>query len=79
MKLIFGILLVVLGIALGIYVGVWLMFVGGIVQIVKSIQAGIPDATVIAWGIVKIIFAGVVGGVSGLLCIAPGAVMIKNS
>ena len=38
MKKIIGILIAIVGIALGIYVGVWLMFVGGIVQIVNSIN-----------------------------------------
>ena len=38
MKKIIGILIAIAGIALGIYVGVWLMFIGGIVQIVNSIN-----------------------------------------
>lgn len=39
MKKIIGILIAIAGIALGIYVGVWLMFIGGIVQIVNSIKS----------------------------------------
>ena len=49
MKKIIGILIAIAGIALGIYVGVWLMFIGGIVQIVNSINPlnGLGIATII--------------------------------
>ena len=38
MKKIIGILIAIAGIALGIYVEAWLMFIGGITQIVNSIN-----------------------------------------
>lgn len=54
MKKVIGILIAIVGIALGIYVGVWLMFIGGIVQIVNSINP--LNGLGIALGIARIIF-----------------------
>lgn len=68
MKKIIGILITIVGIALGIYVGVWLMFVGGIVQIINSIN---PTNGL---GIARIIFCEV-GGLIAWLGIAIGSVI----
>lgn len=57
MKKVIGILIAIVGIALGIYVGVWLMFIGGIVQIVNSINP--LNGLGIALGIVRIVFCEV--------------------
>lgn len=57
MKKVIGILIAIVGIALGIYVGVWLMFVGGIVQIINSINP--INGLGIALGIARIIFCEV--------------------
>lgn len=54
MKKFISILIVVLSILLGIYLGVWVMFIGGIVQIVNSINP--LDAWGIAWGVCRIVF-----------------------
>jgi len=69
MKKVIGILIAIVGIALGIYVGVWLMFVGGIVQIINSI-----NGLGIALGIARIIFCEV-GGLIAWLGIAIGSVI----
>lgn len=69
MKKIIGILIAIAGIALGIYVGVWLMFIGGIVQIVNSINP--TNGLGIALGIVRIVFCEV-GGLIAWLGIAIG-------
>jgi hypothetical protein len=39
------------------YTGLWLMFVGGIIQIVDACKVTPTDSAGIAWGIVRIIFA----------------------
>ena len=70
MKKIIGILIAIVGIALGIYVGVWLMFVGGIVQIVNSINP--INGLGIALGIARIVFCEV-GGLIAWLGIAIGS------
>ena len=46
-----------LAIAMAVYVGLWVMVVGGIVQIVTGIAADpAPDAAMIAWGVVRVLF-----------------------
>lgn len=59
MKKIIGILIVIVGIALGIYVGAWLMFIGGITQIVNSINP--VNGLGIALGIARIVFCEIGG------------------
>lgn len=70
MKKIIGILIAIAGIILGIYVGIWLMFVGGIIQIVNSINP--INGLGIALGILRIIFCEV-GGFIAWLGIAIGS------
>lgn len=78
MKYYIGIFLIVLGIFLGLYVGLYLCFVGGIIQIVKAIQAEPILASQLAWGVVKITFAGVAGWASCLFCIFPAFVIMDR-
>lgn len=70
MKKIIGILIAITGIILGIYVGIWLMLVGGIIQIVNSINP--INGLGIALGILRIIFCEV-GGFIAWLGIAIGS------
>lgn len=72
MKKVIGILIAIVGIALGIYVGVWLMFIGGIVQIINSINP--TNGLGIALGIVRIVFCEV-GVLIAWLGIAIGSVI----
>lgn len=67
--------MVIAGIALGLYVGVWLMFVGGILDIVAEIK-GELELMPIGIGIVKMIFASFVGWVSAAFLIVPGMVLV---
>ena len=70
MKKIIGILIVIVGIALGIYVGAWLMFIGGITQIVNSINP--VNGLGIALGIERIVFCEI-GGFIAWLGVAIGS------
>ena len=70
MKKIIGIIIAILGIAGGIYVGFWLMFVGGISQIINSINP--VDGFGIAIGIARIVFCEI-GGFIAWLGIAIGS------
>ena len=72
MKQMLGILIAIVGITLGIYVGVWLMFIGGITQIVNSINP--VNGLGIAFGIVRIIFGGI-GGFIAWLGVVIGSVI----
>ena len=76
MNKVLGVLLIVAGIAAGLYVSVWVLFIGGIVDVVDGAKANPTDGGQIAWGLVKalilpeitgwIIFI-VVAGLGGLL------------
>lgn len=79
MKVWLGLLLVVLGIALGLYVGVWLCLIGGIVQFVEAVKMTPVDAWGIAFGIARFFLASVCGMVSAMLLVIPGAALIKKS
>lgn len=78
MKSIIGLLLVAAGIVLGLYVGVWLMFIGGIVQIIQAVKAPEIVAMTVAIGVAKIVFAGISGGLSAIVLILPGYSMLKG-
>lgn len=79
MKAVIGIVLILCGCLLGLYVGFWLMFVGGIIDIVAAIRADVLNGSQLGWGIGKCLFAQFVGAVSMLVLALPGAVMLQDS
>lgn len=78
MKFWIGIALIICGIVLGLYVGVWLMFIGGIVQIIDQIKAVDTSMLSVFGGVLRIMFAGFIGWVSAFVLIVPGAVMLDS-
>jgi hypothetical protein len=78
MKALLGFLLILAGIALGIYIGFWAMFVGGIVGLVNIFKSGAIEAMPIALNIAKIIFASFVGVISAYVLIIPGYVLMND-
>ena len=76
MKTIIGLLICLLSVALGLYLGVWVMFVGGIIQIIKTVSSGDIQTGIIAWGIVKIVLAQFVGVLSAYILLIPGLVLL---
>lgn len=79
MKLLFGLLLVVGGLMLGVYLGLYVCFIGGIVDIINEVKAPMTDAGNVAWAIAKIVFAGAVGWSSFLVVSSAGALLISAS
>lgn len=77
MKTATGIFLIICGIALGGYVGVWLFFIGGIVQIIEQIRSVELSAIVVAFGVLKIFLAGFCGILSSMMFVIPGVALIK--
>ena len=75
-KFIVGILMILAGIALGLYVGLYLCFVGGIVSIIEGAKADPVSAAGIAWGIVKMFFAAGLGWFSFFALAVPGFFMV---
>lgn len=76
MKKIIGILIAIVGIALGIYVGVWLMFIGGITQIVNSINP--VNGLGIAFGIARIVFCEIGGLIVWLSVVIGSAIGLSD-
>ena len=71
----FGALIAICGIVLGVYTGFWVMFVGGIVDIIGAFKAPVTDATVVGWAVAKIFLAGIVGAIIAWIGIAIGAIL----
>lgn len=59
MRVVLGLILIIAGITLGLYVGGYLLFIGGIVQVLSSISPLVPIG--IAIGVLKILSASFVG------------------
>lgn len=76
MKTFFGLLLIIVGVCLGVYVGVWWCFIGGIIAIIEACKSDPINSFDIATGIARIMFAGICGLISGFVCIAPGAALV---
>lgn len=52
-----GVIIAVVGGLLAVYVGLWLMFVGGITQVIDAVQEDPVEGAEVAWGVVRIVFA----------------------
>lgn len=78
MRKMLGGLLIAVGLAAGLYVGVWLMFIGGIVQVIETIRAPELSAVDVAVGVARVVFAGLVGWLSAMLCVIPGFLMAAD-
>ena len=57
-KTVLGIGLIVVGVALGIYVGVWLLFIQAILILSQGIDAQTLTFTIVAIHLLKIFFSG---------------------
>jgi len=71
-KEVLGIGLMVGGVILGLYVGIWVCFVGGMVDVIEQVRAENLEAISLAWGIAKVFLAGFFGGLSAIIPIAIG-------
>jgi len=79
MKLTIGVLMIIGGVVLGAYVGLYLCLFGGVVQIVQSITAPAVDAVGVAVGIVRVLVTGVAGWLSAFALIGPGYIIVSDS
>ena len=80
-KLILGIIGVIAGIALGLYVGVYLLLIGGIMGLVEVVNVmtdgGAADGGLIAWSVVKMLFSGVAGSISAYVLVLPSLALMS--
>lgn len=78
-----GLILIIIGATLGLYVGVWLCFVGGIKDILNVLRMAINNNIIeglkLGIGIIKIVFAGFIGQLSASICIIPGYIICKKN
>lgn len=83
MKSLFGILMILAGVVFGLYVGVYVMFIGGIIGIVNVVNGMIEGAGVegalLGWSIVKILFSSLVGTIASYVLILPGVALFSKS
>ncbi|BDU72333.1 hypothetical protein [Mesoterricola silvestris] len=79
MNKIIGVLIIVCGIALSLYLGVYVCLIGGIVQIIEAVkQTPVPTLDV-AWGIVRVLLSSLVGWGSFALCFVTGGAFLADS
>lgn len=76
--IVFGAMLVVLGLVSAIYFGLWVMFIGGIVQIVGGIKATPTDGWAIGWGVVRMLFASLTATVAMVAMTIPGWMIMRH-
>ncbi len=58
------ILIVFAGIAAGLYVGVWVFFIGGIVDVIEGAKADPVNAKGIAWGVAEVLILAQAAGLA---------------
>ena len=78
MKALFGAVLIIAGVMLGVYVGLWVCFIGGIVDIIQAVRAPELVTSAVAWGVIKILFSGLAGWISGVVLAGPGYVILND-
>lgn len=79
MKQLLGVLLMILGVVGGLYVGGWLMFIQPIIDACKSFDAGTLTGTIVGITVLKCIFASFVGGVIAWLGMVIGQLLLMGS
>lgn len=77
-KAIIGLGLILAGIVLGLYLGLWWSLIGGIVAVINQLKADHVQALPLALGIVRIVFAGAIGWLSAFVLIIPGCVTLST-
>lgn len=78
MKGFLGCLLILCGLAAGLYLGLWWAFIGGIVQIIEQVRAPELSAMAVAIGVAKIVCAGGIGSICAFFGIVPGIALLKS-
>jgi len=76
MKTVLGLVLIIAGVLIGLYVGGYLMFIQGIIQIIEQVKAETMEASVVAWGLAKVVFASFIGWLAAIGFIIPGRILL---
>ena len=79
LKGVLGIVLIIGGIGLGIYVGLYRCFIGGIVDLVNQFKSPETiEGIKLAWAIAKIVFASAIGSIVGGIPVAIGKALLQD-
>lgn len=78
LKAFLGSTLIALGIILGFWLGVKVLFIGGIVQVINGVKANPTSAMDIAVGLAKFVSSGFVGWVSFIICFTLGITILTD-
>lgn len=74
-----GVLIIMAAIVCAVWLGLFVFFIGGIQDIVDQVNAQQAEAGPIAWGIIKILCATSVAGISFWVGVFLGGAMIADS
>lgn len=75
MKNVIGILVAIIGIAAGLYIGGWLMFIQPIMEACQHFDAGTLTGVIVGATVLKCIFASAVGSVIAYVGVFLGAII----
>lgn len=78
MKKLLGVLIIIAGIAGGLYVGGWLLFAQPIIAACKAFDAGMLTGMIVGMTVLKCIFASVVGGFIAWIGSVIGMLLINS-
>lgn len=78
MRFVLGLFLIAAGIVLGVYVGFWVCFVGGIMDLIAQVRAPEISGISVAFAVFKICFASCFGYVAAYCGIVPGAAILQD-
>jgi len=78
-KLIIGILMILSGVVLGVYVALWICFIGGIVQLIEAVKIAPIDSMGVGVGILRIVCTAISGWIIFLILLIPGIATIRSS
>jgi len=78
-KIILGFLMMAAGLVLGLYVGIWLCLIGGVVQGIEAAKATPMNSLGIAVGIARVLLSSAAGGTAAFALILPGAGIIASA
>lgn len=73
-----GVVIIIASIIVAFWLGLIVLFIGGIEQLVNGLQAKPMDSSDIAWGVARLMFASLVGGLIGVFGVAMGIAVYEE-
>ena len=78
MKKIIGVLLMIVGVVGGLYVGGWMLFIQPIIEACQTFDAGTLTGTIVGITVLKCIFASAVGSIIAYVGFLVGGVLATD-